>query len=64
MTFHLSEDGGPQIVSSFKEHKGATANETKLPPMPANAFNNFPTAAPKGKPRGRHARKTPVTSIG
>ncbi len=42
--FHLSEDGGPQIVTSFEEHKGATPNETKLPPMPPNVFSNFPTA--------------------
>ncbi len=42
--FHLSEDGGPQIVSSFEEHKGAAPNETKLPPMPPNVFSNFPTA--------------------
>ncbi len=42
--FHLSEDGGGQIVSSFEEHKGASPNETKLPPMPPNVFSNFPTA--------------------
>jgi VWFA-related protein len=42
--FHLSEDGGAQIVTSFEEHKGAAPNETKLPPMPPNIFSNFPTA--------------------
>ena len=42
--FHLSEDGGPQIVTTFEEHKGAAANEMKLPPMPPNVFSNFPTA--------------------
>jgi len=42
--FHLSEDGGPQIVTSFEEHKGAAPNEFKLPPMPPNVFTNFPTA--------------------
>jgi VWFA-related protein len=42
--FHLSEDGGPQIVTSFEEHKGAAPNEIKLPPMPPNVFTNFPTA--------------------
>jgi VWFA-related protein len=41
--FHLSEDGGPQIVASFEEHKGAAPNEIKLPPMPPNVFTNFPT---------------------
>jgi VWFA-related protein len=42
--FHLSEDGGPQIVTTFEEHKGAAPNEMKLPPMPPNVFTNFPTA--------------------
>jgi VWFA-related protein len=42
--FHLSEDSGPQIVTSFEEHKGAAPNEIKLPPMPPNVFTNFPTA--------------------
>jgi hypothetical protein len=39
--FHLSEDGGPQIVTSFEEHKGAAPNEFKLPPMPPNVFTNL-----------------------
>jgi VWFA-related protein len=42
--FHISEDGGPQIVTSFEEHKGAAPNEVKVPPMPPNLFTNFPTA--------------------
>src|SRR6266576_1325992 len=42
--FHVSEDGGAQIVTSFEEHKGAAPNEMKLPPMPPNVFSNFPTA--------------------
>jgi VWFA-related protein len=42
--FHLSEDGGPQIVTTFEEHKGAAPNEMKLPPMPPNVFTNFPPA--------------------
>lgn len=42
--FHLSEDAGPQVVTSFEEHKGAAPSETKLPPMPPNVFTNFPTA--------------------
>ena len=41
--FHVSEDGVPQIVTSFEEHKGAAPNEMKLPPMPPNVFTNFPT---------------------
>src|SRR5437773_8110965 len=42
--FHVSEDGGAQIVTSFEEHNGAAPNEMKLPPMPPNVFSNFPTA--------------------
>jgi VWFA-related protein len=42
--FQISEDGGPQIVTSFEEHKGAAPNEIKLPPIPPNVFTNFPTA--------------------
>ena len=41
--FHLSEEGSPQIVTSFEEHKGAAPNEVKLLPMPPNVFTNFPT---------------------
>jgi VWFA-related protein len=42
--FQISEDGRPQILTSFGEHKGAAPNEMKLPPMPSNVFTNFPTA--------------------
>jgi len=41
--FHVSEDGEPQILTSFEEQKGAAINEMKLPPMPPNVFTNFPT---------------------
>ncbi|HEY6385852.1 MAG TPA: VWA domain-containing protein [Candidatus Acidoferrum sp.] len=41
--FHVSEDGGPQVVASFEEHQGAAPNEVKLPPMPPNVFTNFLT---------------------
>lgn len=41
--FQISEDGAAQTISSFEEHKGATATEIKLPPMPPNVFTNFPT---------------------
>ena len=43
--FHISEDGEPQIVTSFDEHKGAAPNEVKLPPMPPNVFTNFPSTS-------------------
>lgn len=39
--FQLSEDGKPQSVSSFEEHKGAPPTQTKLPPMPPNVYTNF-----------------------
>lgn len=42
--FHVLEEGSPQIVASFEEHKGAAPNEVKLLPMPPNVFTNFPTA--------------------
>jgi len=41
--FQIFEDGAPQSISSFEEHKGAQAVQIKLPPMPANVFTNFPT---------------------
>lgn len=40
--FELLEDGKPQSVSSFEEHKGAPPTQTKLPPMPPNVYTNFP----------------------
>ena len=42
--FQISEDGSPQILTSFEEHKGAAPDEMKLSPMPPNVFTNFPTA--------------------
>jgi VWFA-related protein len=42
--FQISEDGSPQILTSFEEHKGAAPKEMKLPSMPPNVFTNFPTA--------------------
>jgi VWFA-related protein len=41
--FHVTEDGGPETVSSFEEHRAVAAKEMKLPPMPPNVFTNFPT---------------------
>ena len=41
--FQVLEDGAPQAVSGFEEHKGSVSTELKLPPMPANVFTNFPT---------------------
>jgi VWFA-related protein len=41
--FEVFEDGKPQTVSTFEEHKGAPLTQIKLPPMPAGIYTNFPT---------------------
>jgi len=41
--FKILEDGVPQTISSFEEHKAGAIEPTKLPPMPPNVFTNFPT---------------------
>lgn len=41
--FEVLEDGKPQSVSTFEEHKGASPTQIKLPPMPPNVYTNFPT---------------------
>lgn len=40
--FEVLEDGKPQTISVFEEHKGVPPAEVKLPPMPANVYTNFP----------------------
>lgn len=40
--FEVLEDGKPQSISNFEEHRGAPPTETKLPPMPPNVYTNFP----------------------
>ena len=40
--FEVSEDGAPQTVSVFEEHRGASPTQTKLPPMPQGVDTNFP----------------------
>ena len=42
--FQITEEGAPQIISSFEEHKSAQPVQIKLPQMPANVFTNFPTS--------------------
>src|SRR5690348_13304697 len=42
--FHVFEEGSPQIVTSFEEHKGSAPSAVKSPPMPPNVFTNFPTS--------------------
>ena len=41
--FEVREDGTPQAIATFEEHRGAEPTEIKLPPMPPNVFTNFPT---------------------
>jgi len=40
--FEVSEDGKPEVIASFDEHKGAPMRQIKLPPMPPNVYTNFP----------------------
>jgi VWFA-related protein len=40
--FQVSEDGRPQTVSFFEEHKFALPKPVSLPAMPPNVFTNYP----------------------
>ena len=40
--FEVLEDGKPQPVSSFEEHKGEPPTQIKLPSMPPNVYTNCP----------------------
>ncbi len=40
--FEVVEDGKPQSVSTFEEHKGTPPTQTRLPSMPPNVYTNFP----------------------
>jgi len=44
--FEAFEDGKPQTILSFEEHKGATPIQAKIPPMPPDVFTNFPVSTP------------------
>lgn len=44
--FQVSEDGRPQTLVFFQEHKGAQPELIKLPPMPPNVFTNFQPIKP------------------
>jgi len=41
--FQVSEDGRPQTISFFEEHRGGTVSPVALPPMPADVYTNYPT---------------------
>lgn len=40
--FEILEDGKPQTISVFEEHKGVRIKPPKLPPMPPDVYTNFP----------------------
>src|SRR5215469_5850057 len=40
--FEVSEDGKPQTLTVFEEHRGAPPTQIKLPPMPSGVYTNFP----------------------
>ncbi len=40
--FRVFEDGKPQKIASFQEHKGAPIVQDKLPPLPKNTYTNYP----------------------
>ncbi len=44
--FQALEDGKPQTILSFEEHKSTPPVQVKIPPMPPNIFTNFPVSAP------------------
>ncbi len=44
--FEAFEDGKPQTILSFEEHKGAPPVQAKIPPMPPDVFTNFPVSTP------------------
>jgi VWFA-related protein len=44
--FEAFEEGKPQTILSFEEHKGAPPVQAKIPPMPPDVFTNFPTSTP------------------
>lgn len=42
-TFQVTEDGVPQEIVFFQEHKGSSPASVPLPQMPPNVFTNFPS---------------------
>lgn len=40
--FEVLEDGKPQTLSTFEEHRGAPMTQLQLPPMPRGVYTNFP----------------------
>jgi VWFA-related protein len=42
--FQITEDGQPQAIAAFEEHKYVPTGRIPLPPMPPNVFTNYPTS--------------------
>ncbi|MGP0018903.1 MAG: VWA domain-containing protein [Candidatus Sulfotelmatobacter sp.] len=40
--FEVLEDGQPQTISTFEEHRGAPITQIQLPPLPPHVYTNFP----------------------
>jgi VWFA-related protein len=40
--FEVFEDGKPQTISTFEEHRGAPITQIQMPPLPPHVFTNFP----------------------
>ena len=40
--FEVFEEGKPQIIASFEEHKGAPANQPDIPALPPHFYSNYP----------------------
>ncbi len=40
--FEVFEDGQPQTISTFEEHRGAPITQIQMPPLPPHVFTNFP----------------------
>lgn len=45
-SFSIVENGSPQTISSFEEHKPGPTTPIELPAMPPNVFTNFPRTKP------------------
>jgi len=46
--FQVFEDGAPQKISYFEEHKGLAPTQVKLPSLPSNVFTNYPVTKSQG----------------
>jgi VWFA-related protein len=44
--FRVFEEGKPQTIASFEEHKGAPANQPEMSPLPPHFYTNYPLIKP------------------